>query len=193
MNQILHYFPFTATINPKLKSKKDTYFINSFDLLTPDSDYDDNTMEIEDHMAPNQQNTTTVASWTMDAEILELLEDIFLHLNQKKHLDEESGGIESLPMNNKKPETTCESTTKINQCMRFNVIHHRGTSADIPILKLFKSFTSTLKKADPSVIILPFSVTKQHYSSISAIKQINSMDDNKINILKLTTNINCTH
>jgi len=151
MNQILHYFPFTATINPKLKSKKDTYFINSFDLLTPDSDYDDNTMEIEDHMAPNQQNTTTVASWTMDAEILELLEDIFLHLNQKKHLDEESGGIESLPMNNKKPETTCESTTKINQCM------------------------------------------KQHYSSISAIKQINSMDDNKINILKLTTNINCTH
>jgi hypothetical protein len=45
---------------------------------------------------------------------------------------------------------------------------------------LFKSFTSTLKKADPSIIILPFRVSKQHYSSISTVKQIQAIDDNKI-------------
>jgi hypothetical protein len=89
-------------------------------------------------------------------------------------LDEESGDIESLPMNYKKPVT-------INQCMRFNPIRHQGTSADILILKLFKSFTSTLKKADPTLIIFPFSATKQHYSSLSTLKQINSIDDNRMN------------
>jgi hypothetical protein len=51
---------------------------------------------------------------------------------------------------------------KCNQRIRFNLIRHRGTVADIPVLKLFKSFTSTLKKADPFIIILPFQASKQH-------------------------------
>jgi hypothetical protein len=39
----------------------------------------------------------------------------------------------------------------------------------------------TLKKADPSLIILPFAASKQHYSSLPTLKHIQSMEDNKLN------------
>jgi len=55
-----------------------------------------------------------------------------------------------------------------------------STVSDIPIIKLFKSFTSTFKKADPSLILLPFQASKHHYSSISTLKQIKSLEEQKI-------------
>jgi len=51
------------------------------------------------------------------------------------------------------------------------------TVSDIPTLKLFKSFTQTLRNADPSIIFLPFQASKQDYSSISTLKQINLIDE----------------
>jgi hypothetical protein len=139
-------------------------------------------MEIDDQPTTSKKTIPSsqkiLATWTTDEGIAELSEDLFNHLNQRKQLDEETGDLEALPLDYKKPENSIDSTTKVNQCMRFNLICHRGTSADIPILKLFKSFTSSLKKSDPSIIILPFSASKQHYSSISTIKQINSLDEN---------------
>jgi hypothetical protein len=70
--------------------------------------------------------------------------------------------------------------SKINQRISFNLIRHRGTSADIPTFKLFKSFTSTLKKADSSIIILPFLASKQHYSSLSTLNHIKTLEENKL-------------
>jgi hypothetical protein len=52
--------------------------------------------------------------------------------------------------------------------------------ADIPAVKLFKSFTTTLKTVDPSINILPFHSSKQRYSSLTTLKQIQSMEDNKL-------------
>lgn len=53
--------------------------------------------------------------------------------------------------------------------------------SNIPTLRLFKSFTSLLKQADPSLIVLPIQPSKQHYSSLSTIKHIKSMEENKLN------------
>jgi len=168
--------------NPNRNINKNKFFSNSFSLLTPNIDSDENIMDIDDQMTPTKQTPPQkiLASWTTNAGISELSEELFVHLNQKKQLDEESGNIESLLMDYIMPVTNIDSATKINQCMRFNLICHRGTSADIPILKLFKLFTSTLKKADPTLVILPFLATTQHYSSLSTLKQINSMDGNKM-------------
>jgi hypothetical protein len=38
-----------------------------------------------------------------------------------------------------------------------------------------------MKQADQSLIILPFQATKQHYSSLSTLKHIKSMEENKLN------------
>jgi hypothetical protein len=78
------------------------------------------------------------------------------------------------------PKDQIITKTKLNQRIRFNLIHHRGTVADIPAVKLFKSFTTTLKTVDPSINILPFHSSKQRYSSLTTLKQIQSMEDNKL-------------
>jgi hypothetical protein len=44
-------------------------------------------MDIDDHMTPSTQTKPpqkTLASWTTDAGISELSEDLIVHLNQKK-------------------------------------------------------------------------------------------------------------
>jgi hypothetical protein len=99
----------------------------------------------------------------MDGGISELSDDIFSHLQQKKQLEEDSGEIEADSPCYKKPQRQIDSKTPVNQHIRFNLIQHRGVNADIPVLKLFKSFASAFKKAGPSLIILPFHSNKQHY------------------------------
>jgi len=47
-------------------------------------------------------------------------------------------------------------------------------------LSLFKSFAPVLCTSDSSILILPYSANKQHYSPISTIKQINSLEDNQM-------------
>ncbi len=100
------------------------------------------------------------------------------HRHWKQQTDAEEGALDLDHPDYKKPID--KVTTKISQCICFNLIRHRGTVSDIPTLKLFKSFTSTLKKADSSLIILPFKASKQHYSSLSTLKHIQSMEENKL-------------
>jgi hypothetical protein len=69
-----------------------------------------------------QQNHKIIASWMTDTSVTELSDDLFTHLNKKKQLDEESGDVETLPMEYKKPKINIDSKVKINQCMRFNLI-----------------------------------------------------------------------
>jgi hypothetical protein len=52
---------------------------------------------------------------------------------------------------------------------------HRKIVCDIPTLKLFKSFATTLYNADSSLIILPYQLAKQHYSTLTNIKQIQTI------------------
>jgi len=130
--------------------------------------------------SPKQQ---VIASWTTDAGVSELSDDIFSPLQQKKkQRKEDSGEVEEDSPNYEKPQHHIVSTTPINQHIRFNLIRHRGVSAEIPTLKLFKSFTTAIKKTDPTAIILPFHSNKQNYSSFTTLKHIQSMDDNKMSI-----------
>jgi hypothetical protein len=69
---------------------------------------------------------------------------------------------------------------KLHQRICFNLIHHRGVTSDAPAIKLFKSFASSLKRADPSLIILPFHASKQHYSSLPTLKHIQTVEENKL-------------
>ncbi len=145
---------------------------NFYDPLFEDIDDNMTTMDI-DNQDPSNKTTTTVmssqniviSSWNTDASITALSENLFSHMQDCKKFTEETGESEDIAPDHQKPIPIIGA--KCNQQIRFNLIHHRGAVADIPVLKLFKSFTSTLKKADSSVIIHPFQASKQHYSSLS--------------------------
>jgi hypothetical protein len=117
-------------------------------------------------------------SWHTDTGISSISEDIFSHLKQKQQAAAEEGALDLDHPDYEKPID--KVATKISQRIRFNLIRHRGIVSDIPTLKLFKSFAVTLKKADPSIIILPFKASKQHYSSLSTLKNIQAMEENKL-------------
>jgi hypothetical protein len=67
-----------------------------------------------------------------------------------------------------------------SQRIRFNLIRQRGASSTQTTLQLFRSFATTLRRADPSAIFHPFSATKQHYSSLHNIKQIQEIEENRV-------------
>ncbi len=77
---------------------------------------------------------------------------------------------------------------QLSQQIMFNLICHRGASADISTIKLFKSFMMTLCNDDLSLIILPYQAAKQHYSSLTNIKQIQSIDEPKLHHSSSPTN-----
>jgi hypothetical protein len=142
-------------------------------------------MEIDSTSPQDSTKTpkqTVIASWITDAGVSELSDDIFSSLQKKRHLDKNSGEVEEDAPTYEKPQHHIDSKAQLNQHIHFNLIHHRGANADIPILKLIKSFTTTIKKADPSAIILPFHSNEQHYSSLSTNKHIQATDDNKMSI-----------
>ena len=118
-------------------------------------------------------------SWSTDLGVSTLSEELFSHMSEQKIIAEETGELDDFP-DYKKPQARIDSSEKLNQRIRFNLIRHKGTVSDIPVSKLFKSFASTLKKADPSLVFHPFQASKQHYSSLVTAKQIFSIDDNKI-------------
>jgi len=113
-----------------------------------------------------------------DTGISSISEDIFSHSKQKQQTTAEEGALDIDHPDYTKPID--KVATKISQRSCFDLIRHRGTVSDIPTLKLFKSFATTLRKADPSIIILPFKASKQHYSSLSTLKHIQTMEENKL-------------
>jgi hypothetical protein len=69
---------------------------------------------------------------------------------------------------------------ELRQRFRFNVIRHRGSVSTVTMLKLFKSFTTALRSSDSSLLILPYSNSKQHYSPLSTVKQIQALEENQM-------------
>lgn len=68
-----------------------------------------------------------------------------------------------------KPDTVIKPTPNTSHRMCFNLIRHRGMICDIPVEKLFKSFTIRVRSADSAMVILPFQAAKQHYLSLTNI------------------------
>jgi hypothetical protein len=77
-------------------------------------------------------------------------------------------------------DSTQDIHGELCQNFQFNIIRHRGSIGSSTTLSLFKSFTSALRSSDSSILILPYSANKQHFSPLSTIKQINSLEDNQM-------------
>ena len=70
---------------------------------------------------------------------------------------------------------------KLRQRFRFKIIRHRGSVGSTTTENLFKSFATALQSADPSLLILPYLASKQHYSPLATLKQIQLVDSNQMN------------
>jgi hypothetical protein len=125
-------------------------------------------------------HTLKTVSWNADVGITSLSIYLVSQLKDYQEKATDTGEAEADFPEYKQPKDQITTNTKLNQRIHFNLIRHRGTVSDIPSIKLFKSFATTLKKVDPSVIILPFHSNKQHYSSLVTLKQIEHMEDNKL-------------
>lgn len=119
-------------------------------------------------------------SWTNDTGITSLTQANFNILQNGKQLAADSGDDTSGIPHYEEPTNLINDSSIINQRIRFNLIRHRGTNSSTPTVKLFKSFASTLRNIDSNLAILPYLSSKQHYSSLTNIKQINAVDDNRL-------------
>jgi hypothetical protein len=127
---------------------------NPYQLLSDLIDTDE-TMEIDSPTNHTPSIPPQKVSWSTDLGVSTLSEELFSHMSKQKIIAEETGELDDFPYY-KKPQARIDSSEKINQRIRFNLIRHKGTVSDIPVSKLFKSFASTLKKADPSLVFHPF-------------------------------------
>jgi hypothetical protein len=147
-------------------------------------------MEIEDlptNQALPEVCTTEIPSlpsikkpWTNDTCLTTVPDDIFNRLQRHQQTIQDAGELDDNPPMYKNPEQIIESHPNLTQRIRFNLIRHRGTICDVPTIKLFKSFTATLHNADSSVVFLPYQASKQHYSSITNLKQIQAVDQSRL-------------
>jgi hypothetical protein len=133
------------------------------------------TMEIDNPSISNQPHSASpsilkkTVTWSTDLGIADISAGFISQLKSSQATSNISGDIESEHIDYKSPQDPVISTVKLHQRIRFN---HRGVTSDVPAIELFKSFASSLKRADPSLIILPFHASKQHYSSLPTLKHI---------------------
>jgi hypothetical protein len=166
--------------------RKDPPSYNPFDPLA-ETDTQDEIMEIDSSPDISASPSSTPVSlkktvtWSTDIGIADLSTNLFTHLKETQDKAADNGELEPDHVGYKPPQDSIFSTVKVQQQIRFNPIRHRGVPCDIPTIKLFKSFTSALKWVDPSIIILPFQASKQHYSSLPTLKHIQTMEANKLN------------
>ena len=92
---------------------------------------------------------------------------IFAHLSDKQRQAKDAGDLDSSAQQYSQPVHSIKPTTSPNQHIWFNLICHWGVVSHVPTVKLFKSFLSTLRNSDPSILILPYQAAKQHYSSLT--------------------------
>jgi hypothetical protein len=118
--------------------------------------------------------------WTADASVAKLSEKILndLQVGADK-MQEEGEDIDDNPKYQNNIQDPSPEV-KVNQLIRFNLIHHRNSDSSIPTLKLFKSFTSALRSLDQFLLILPVNSTKQNLPALSNVTQINSTDQNRM-------------
>lgn len=73
--------------------------------------------------------------------------------------------------------------TPIQQSLRINLIRHWFARTTVQKkIKLFKSFITALRKADRQLTILPFYANKQQYTSLTTIKQIESLNEHQLSL-----------
>jgi len=145
--------------------------VNPFHILLDKGDQED-TMDIDDTSTNNIEPTykKMIVTWSADSGISALTGDIFTHMESQKQkaVDTCDKVIDSPDY--RKPQDHVDSKEKLSKRIQFNLIRHRGAHSDTKVLELFKSFTTTLKKADPSLIIHPFQASQQHFSSLATQK-----------------------
>jgi hypothetical protein len=109
---------------------------NYFDILQS-VDPDDITMTTDMDTETNDRQTSDatsikhpqakqyeVVSWTLDSSITEISEDIFSEIQQQKKLSDYAGETEYPSVSYKAPKDTVNTTKKLNQHIRFNLIRH---------------------------------------------------------------------
>ena len=136
--------------------------------------------QTEDNTTPHAKQIINHPSWNTDTNIASLSTDLFQQLKKCQQTAQDAGELGQSAPTYKQPTQAIKMTSAISQRIRFNLIRHRDTLSDIPSCKLFKSFFSTLRNADPTLVILPYSTAKQHYSSLTNLKQIQEINDAKL-------------
>jgi hypothetical protein len=111
-----------------------------------------------------------------------LTETLFDQLNITQNSLKENGEDFDNSIQYEKPNEAIEPKLINKQRIRFNLIRHRNTSCSTPTIKQFKSFATLLRQIDQNMAILPFQSDKQNISSISNIKQINNIDETKLQL-----------
>jgi len=99
-------------------------------------------MDRDSDSTDNQKPTIT--PWATDARVDEISHDLFSQIQKAKTRAKDAGETEPDGIEYKNPTNHISPAEKISQQIRFNLIRHRGTLADIPSLKLCKSFITTL-------------------------------------------------
>jgi hypothetical protein len=121
--------------------------------------------------------------WVNDTSVTHLSEIIINQLEIDRKNREATGDAE--PNNAPQyedPSFQTIPTVSPLQHMRFNLIRRRDTTSDTTTLKLFKSFIHTLRDIDANINILPYEAAKHHISPLTNGRQVNEVDDNKLQL-----------
>lgn len=139
-------------------------------------------METDDGPRATPMNTqskhTNDHVWVNDTATSKLTEIIFQQYQKDKKLAADAGDEPTTPLET--PTQHIIAPTHMNQRLRINIVCLPGTISKLSTLKLFKSFTTTIRNIDPELAILPYQSSKQHYSSLTNIKQIQALDENRL-------------
>jgi hypothetical protein len=134
-------------------------------------------------MTNNAPPTPTETLWVNDTSVVRL-SDVIINQLQIDRQNREDSGEKIADHNSQYEDPAFQVIPPVQpiQRMRFNLIRRRDTSCDITTLKLFKSFMSTLREIDNEINILPFETNKYHISPLTNARQINALDDNKLQL-----------
>jgi hypothetical protein len=89
---------------------------NYFDPLISDFDNEMPQMDIDETpLATNDNSHNATLSWTTDAGISALSENLFSHMQDRRKLHEDSGEVENNSLHYQKPIPIVEDTLKCNQ------------------------------------------------------------------------------
>jgi hypothetical protein len=176
-----------------LSSKVSSLSSNPFILLKPDDIMDMSTKDPKASSSVLRPNasimvTPTPKSYSINDTSVTTLSNLILEqLNQ----DKENSQIPTEP-NTPQTESFPEVHSELRQRYRFNIIRHRGSVSNTNTLHLFKSFATALRSSDPSLLILPYSASKQHYTPLATLKQIQTTESNQMHqYFKSFTIVNC--
>jgi hypothetical protein len=116
----------------------------------PNNDMDIKSPDVLPNHTSNPKSTeeTLQPVWNNDTGITKLSDKIFTKLLEKQAKAKEAGDLDENAPSYGKPVMIMNSTKQISQRICFNLICHRGTVSDIPAIKVFKSFMSTLRNAE---------------------------------------------